>query len=105
MNFFKLPKPVWKLSDEEQVELARKRGRQAKRLRKLIVFGKALIALVAFAIFNFALSILADIPGKPTSSSLVVVGAAAVGAMLGLYLGFVFAYYIASTCSPSHGIA
>ena len=102
MNFFKLPKPGWKLSDEEQVELARKRGHRAKRLRKPIVFGQALIALVALAIFIFALGILADPPREASGRSIVYIGAV-VGVMLGLCLGFIFAERIASICLALEG--
>lgn len=86
MNFFKLPKPVWKLSDDEYVGRIRMANQRLKPWLKLIRIVWLLIvvaaALVSVKMVEFAL----DHPAGPKMSPVVL--AYCVAAMAGWLMGF-----------------
>jgi hypothetical protein len=92
MSFFALPKPVWKLTDDELVELARKRARWAKRLKLPITILLVVMAVTMCLAFGFAISTLieAELEAGAMSRQGIFLGT-----LMGVLFGFVMGLSLA----------
>lgn len=85
MSFFKLPKPLWKLSDEEYVERCRSLHQRISPWRKLSRVFWLFIVVAMGVMTMLVVGIALDHPEVPKSP---VVQAYALGGMAGWIMGF-----------------
>jgi hypothetical protein len=86
MSFFKLPKPLWKLSDEEYVERCRSLHQRISQWKKLSRVFWLLIVVVMGVMTMLVVGVALDAPGEPDKSS--VVQAYLIGGIAGWIMGF-----------------
>lgn len=86
MSFFKLPKPVWKLSDEDYVGRCRSFHQRISPWKKLSRIFWLLIVVAMGVMTMLVVGVALDAPGEPDKSS--VVQAYLIGGIAGWIMGF-----------------
>jgi len=86
MNLFKLPKPVWKLTDEEYVERARVATSRIRPWSRAASVLWLLLVVAAFLISLKMLGMVLDLPDGPRHSTVLM--AYVMGALAGGIMGY-----------------
>ncbi len=86
MSFFKLPKPVWKMTDDEYVERVRMDCLRIQPWKKAIRILWLLIVVVALVLSWMIVVVALDHPGGPEITSMIP--AYVMGGMAGWFMGF-----------------
>jgi uncharacterized membrane protein len=86
MSFFKMPKPAWKLTDEEYVERVRIAHRRYRSWQKVVRLAWLLILMAAFVITWKVVGIALDHPAGPDKAP--VFQAYVMGGLAGWLMGY-----------------